>query len=132
MQIGYIFLCTTYDITECTKSKRFSCSDRQVDTSKIKGNDIVFLFNDKTGTLVGPFTAGESENFEEGALYSGVQKDQLSENITVEWENLHELKNAPDKIPFLKDIKSCPLPALWTQELLTALKQAPPYTQTQE
>jgi hypothetical protein len=132
MQTGYIFLCNTNDITECTKRKRFSCSDKQVDTSKIAVNDIVFLFNDKTGTLIGPFTAGETENLERGALYSGVQKDQLSENITVEWESLHELKNAPDKIPFLSDIKSCPLSGLWTQQLLTALKQAPPYTQTHE
>jgi hypothetical protein len=131
MQKGYIFLCNTDAINECLKRKRFSCAYEQSATSRVEENDIVFLFNDKTGTLVGPFTAGTapSKDLEKGAWYSSVEKNQFSENIMVTWESVHELKNAPDIALFLKDIRSCPLSALWTQELLTALKQAPLYTE---
>jgi len=38
---------------------------------------------------------------------------------------LHELKNAQDVFPFLKDINTCKLSRLQTQDLLNALKEAP-------
>jgi len=131
MQKGYIFLCNTEAINECLKRKRFSCAYEQSETSRVDENDIVFLYNDKTMTLVGPFTAGTSatKDLEKGTWYSSVEKNQFSENIMVTWESVHELKNAPDKAPFLEDIKTCPLSALWTQELLTALKEAPFYSE---
>ena len=56
-----------------------------------------------------------------------MEENSFSENIKVEWERLHELKNATDKIPFLKDIKECTLTDLQTQELLSTLKDAPLY-----
>jgi hypothetical protein len=58
-----------------------------------------------------------------------VDEHSFSENIKVEWERLHELKNATDKIPFLKDKKECGLSALQTQELLSTLKSAPLYAE---
>lgn len=128
MQTGYIFLCENEAIAECVKSKKFSCSDNQLGSSKIEENDVVFLFNSKTGTLIGPFTVGQpGEDLEKGGLYSYAQKNRLSQNIMVTWENLHKLDNAADKLPFLKDIKTCPLSALWTQELLDEIVKAPLY-----
>lgn len=128
MQTGYIFICDSEEITECVKNKKFACSDSQSVASEIEENDVAFLFNSKSGTLIGPFTVGQpSEDLEKGALHSYVQKDRFSENIMVDWESLHKLDNAPDKLSFLKDIKTCPLSALWTQQLLDELKKAPLY-----
>jgi hypothetical protein len=130
MQIGYVFLCGNASITECMRNKRFSCSGKQVKVYKeLEMNTIIFLLNNETKTLVGPFTVVQGpEDLEKGTWYSSVEKNSFSENIKVEWERLHELKNATDKIPFLKEIKGCALTELQTQELLSTLNGAPLYT----
>ena len=116
-------------MTECMRNKRFSCSGKQVKVYKeLEMNTIIFLFNNETDTLLGPFTVVQGpEDLEKGTWYSSVEENSFSENIKVEWERLHELKNATDKIPFLKDIKECTLTDLQTQELLSTLKDAPLY-----
>jgi hypothetical protein len=132
MQIGYVFLCSNALMTECMRNKRFSCSGKQVKVYKeLEMNTIIFLFNNETYTLLGPFTVVQGpEDLEKGTWYSSVEENSFSENIKVEWERLHELKNATDKIPFLKDIKECALTDLQTQELLSTLKDAPLYTES--
>ncbi len=116
-------------MTECMRNKRFSCSGKQVKVYKeLEMNTIIFLFNNETDTLLGPFTVVQGpEDLEKGTWYSSVEENSFSENIKVEWERLHELKNATDKIPFLKEIKECALTDLQTQELLSTLKDAPLY-----
>ena len=86
------------------------------------------MLNHETKTLLGPFTVVQGpEDLEKGTWYSSVDEHSFSENIKVEWERLHELKNATDKVTFLKDIKECALTDLQTQELLSTLKDAPLY-----
>jgi hypothetical protein len=119
-------------MTECMRNKRFSCSGKQVNVYKeLEMNTIIFLFNNETDTLLGPFTVVQGpEDLEKGTWYSSVEENSFSENIKVEWERLHELKNATDKLPFLKDIKECALTDLQTQELLSTLKDAPLYAES--
>lgn len=108
------------------KNKRFSCSDKQIKPQELETNTIVFLLNSENDTLLGPFTVVPgSEDLEKGTWYSSVAENSFSENIKVEWERLHELKNATTKIPFLKGTKTCSLTSLQTQELLSTLKNAP-------
>ncbi len=132
MQLGRIFLCNDTSMTECIKNKRFSCSGKQVKVAQeLEINTVVFLLNYETGDLIGPFTVvQEPEDLEKGTWYSSVDKESFSGNIKVEWEMLHELKNANAKIPFLKDTKECAISALQTQELLTELKKAPLYSES--
>ena len=127
MQTGYVFLCSNASMTECMRSKQFSCSGKQVKVAQeLEIDAVVFLLNAETGTLLGPFTVVKrSEDLEKGTWYSSMDEHSFSENIKVEWERLHELKNATDKIHFLKDKKECALSAFQTQELLTELRNAP-------
>ena len=132
MQTGYVFLCSNASMTECMRNKQFSCSGKQVKVAQeLEIDTVVFLLNDETGTLLGPFTVVKGpEDLEKGTWYSSMDEHSFSENIKVEWERLHELKNATDKIPFLKDTKECALSALQTQELLTELRNAPLYSES--
>ena len=117
---------------ECVRNKRFSCSGKQVKVYKeLEMNTVIFLLNDETKTLLGPFTVVQGpEDLEKGTWYSSIDEHSFSENLKVEWERLHELKNATDKIPFLKDIKECALTDFQIQELLSTLKDAPLYTES--
>jgi hypothetical protein len=119
-------------MTECMRNKRFSCSGKQVKVySELEMNTVIFLLNDETKTLLGPFTVVKGpEDMEKGTWYSSIDEHSASENLKVEWERLHELKNATDKIPFLKDIKECALSDFQIQELLSTLKDAPLYTKS--
>jgi hypothetical protein len=132
MQLSYVFLCNNASMTECMRNKRFSCSGKQVEVAhELEINAVIFLLNDETGTLLGPFTVVQGpEDLEKGTWYSSVNKESVSENIKIEWESLHELKKATDKIPFLKDTKECALSTLQTQELLTELRNAPLYSES--
>jgi Development and cell death domain len=131
MQIGYVFLCNNASMIKCMRNKRFSCSDKQIEVAQeLEINTIIFLLNNETDTLLGPFTVVQGpEDLEKGTWYSSVDEHSFSENIKVEWESLHELKHATEKIPFLKDKKECGLSALQTQELLSTLKAAPLYAE---
>ncbi len=131
MQTGYVFLCSNASMTECIRNKRFSCSGKQVEVAQeLEIDTVVFFLNDETETLLGPFTVVQgSEVLEKGTWYSSVDEQSFSENIKVEWERLHELKKATDKLPFLKGKKECALSALQTQELLSELRKAPLYSE---
>ena len=132
MQIGYIFLCNNTSMIDCMRNKRFSCSGKQVKVYReLEMNTVIFLLNDETNTLLGPFTVVQgSEDMEKGTWYSSVDEHSASENLKVEWERLHELKNATDKIPFLKETKDCALTDIQIQGLLSTLKDAPLYTES--
>ena len=132
MQTGYIFLCDNASISKCISNKSFSCAGKQVKVPiELELNMVIFLLNHETKTLLGPFTVVQGpEDMEKGTWYSSVEENSFSENIKVEWERLHELKNATDKVPFLKEIKECALTDLQTQELLLTLKSAPLYIES--
>ena len=131
MQTGYVFLCNRVVMSECARNRRFSCSGKQIEVAQeLKPNTVIFLFNGETGTVLGPFTVAQGpEDWVKGAWYSSVNRESFSGNIRIDWEELHELKKAPEKIPFLGKIDECALSVLQTQELLTELKKAPSYSE---
>jgi hypothetical protein len=127
MYNGHVFLCSNTSLEECLKQKQLSCPREKHVDQDIRINSVVFLFNKDTDTLVGPFNAaGSAEiDLEPGAWTEEINTQSLSGNIMVEWEELHEMKDAQLKFPFLKNEKTCKLSELQTQNLLNALKQAP-------
>jgi hypothetical protein len=56
-----------------------------------------------------------------------IDEHSASQNVKLEWENLHRLENAPAKLPFLESPKTCELSTTQTQRMLDLLKQAPLY-----
>jgi hypothetical protein len=87
---------------------------------------IVFLLNKDTNKLIGPFTVtGSLHNpLEPGTWASIIDKSSFSENVKLEWEELHALENAQERLPYLKNVTSCRLSPLQIQDLLNVLKQA--------
>ena len=123
MYIGHVFLCDAGALKDCVKRRLFTCSDDNVQiVREMEVGSIVFLLNMVSNTLVGPFTAAGHSGT---GLKPGGWREVVDAGIRVEWENLHELKNAQDVFPFLKDINTCKLSRLQTQDLLNALKEAP-------
>jgi hypothetical protein len=107
------------------KRKLFTCSEENVqNVQNIETGALVFLFNMRSNVLVGPFTAEGNAGLKPGGWREYSEK-QANAAIRVEWENLHELKDAQDKFAFLKEIGTCKLTHFQTQDLLNALKEAP-------
>jgi len=131
MYAGYVLLCNDTSQKECLRRKRFTCSGKLARTVKeIQRGSVLFLYNADTQTLTGPFTA-DSEggtNLEPGTWRETVDEHSLSANIRLEWEELHEIKNAPGLFPFLKDPEKCELTPTQTQRLLDMLEEAPSIT----
>ena len=134
MYVGYVFLCNEESLKDCVRQKLFNCSGESSKTiQEVPAGAVVFLLNTDSKTLIGPFTAPDStrRGLEPGTWTEVTDMHDVSENIRVEWEDLHELKNAQDSFPFLKDIKACKLSEFQTQELLDALGQAPLFSTKQ-
>jgi hypothetical protein len=127
MYTGYVFLCASESLKDCLKHKLFTCSGENVQiVRKMEVGSIVFLLNMDSNTLVGPFTAtGSARTGLEPGGWREVTDTQNKASIRVEREELHEMKDAQDKFPFLKDINTCKLSHFQTQDLLNALKEAP-------
>jgi hypothetical protein len=126
MYAGYVFFCNSASLKECLKQKRLSCPIDK-DIEEIETDAVVFLFNKDSNTLIGPFTADGSAraDLEPGTWAEEVDAHDLSENIRVEWEELHEMRDAHIKFPFLKDQQTCKLSQFQTNDLLDALKEEP-------
>src|SRR5208337_3886925 len=103
MYEGHVFLCDASSVNDCVKRKLFTCTGENVQiVSKMEVGSIVFLHNMDSNTLVGPFTAtGSSETGLKPGAWTEVTETQTNAGIRVEWEDLHELKNAQDMFPFL-------------------------------
>jgi hypothetical protein len=128
MYAGYLFFCNDTSLKECLKQKRLSCPREKSVDQEIETDSVVFLFNKDSNTLVGPFTAAvgpATTDLEPGTWTEEIDMHDLSENIVVEWEELHEMRDAQLKLPFLEDQRICRLSQLQTQELLDALRKAP-------
>ena len=122
-----MFLCDASSVKDCVRRRSFTCTGEKVQiVSEMDVGSIVFLLNMDSNTLVGPFTAtGSSEAGMKPGTWKEVTETQTNAGIRVEWEDLHELQNAMDKFPFLKDINVCKLSHFQTQDLLNALEDAP-------
>jgi hypothetical protein len=129
MYVGHVFLCDAGSVKDCVKRKCFTCTGEKVQiVSEMEVGSIVFLLNLDSNTLVGPFTAtGSSGTGLKPGSWREVTDTRDNAGIRVEWEDLHELKNAQDVFPFLKDINVCKLSHFQTQDLLNALKEAPSF-----
>lgn len=128
MYVGYIFVCNSASLKNCVKSKRYACLGEQVSVAEdIETDAVVFLHVPEVNTLVGPFTVVDEKrsDLQPGTWTSSIDRSSLSGNIKVEWEELHELKNAQDKFAFLKNLNACTLSQSQIQEMLDALKEAP-------
>ena len=64
-----------------------------------------------------------------GAWAMDINEHSASENVKVEWETLNRLENAPEKLPFLNDPKTCALSTTQTQRILDLLKKSPFHAQ---
>jgi hypothetical protein len=98
---------------------------------EIKVGSIILLYNTDDKTLLGPFSAlAEGDELDAGAWAIDVDEHIPSEDIKVTWEDLHIIQNAPEKLPFLKNPKTCKLTSLETQNALDTLKQGELYLYT--
>ena len=66
-----------------------------------------------------------STGLEPGTWNTTLNNESFSGNIDVQWESLHELKNATNDISFLKNIDDCKLTHYQIQEILEVLKESP-------
>lgn len=112
------------------REKKYTCTDKKnAPTSKIKVGAVLFLYNVEDESLLGPFTALSEggETVDSGAWAMKIDEHSASENVKLEWEELHKLENAPSQLPFLKSPKLCALTTTQTERSLDLLKQAPLY-----
>ena len=125
MYDGYVFFCTKESQQQCLSNKRYTCADEKTrpKEEEIKVGSIIFLFNLDDKSLLGPFTAlAEGDELDAGAWSMDVDEHIPSEDLKVTWEDLHLLQDAPEKLAFLKDPKTCKLTSLETQNALDQLK----------
>jgi len=135
MYDGYIFFCNKTSQQQCLSNKRYTCADGKTKPSEeqIKIGSIVFLYNIDDKSLLGPFTAlPEGDELDAGAWAMDVDVHIPSEDLKVTWEDLHLIQNAPEKLPFLNDPKTCKLTSLQTQRTLDVLKQGELYLNTKD
>ncbi len=128
MYSGYVLLCDKTSFGQCLSKRLYACSDsHKEEVSGIRRGAVLFMYNTETNTLVGPFTAAEegATRIETGAWNSVIDEHSASENIKLEWEDLHKIEGAGEKFPFLNNTKKCELSTLDVQTLLDALMDAP-------
>jgi len=129
MYDGYVFFCNKTSQQQCLSNKRYTCADEKTKpTEEIKVGSVIFLFNVDDKSLLGPFTAlMEGDELDAGAWAMDVDTHIPSEDIKVTWEELHIIKNAPETLPFLNELKTCRLTTLQTQRALDILKKGELY-----
>jgi len=115
---------------QCLTNKRYTCADEKTkpDEEKIKAGSVIFLYNLDDKSLWGLFTAmREGGELDAGAWAMDVDTHIPSEDLKINWEDLHVIKNAPDSLPFLKDPKTCKLTTMQTQRAFDMLKKGELY-----
>ena len=130
MYDGYVFFCTKASQQQCLSNKRYTCADgrNKPDEDQIKVGSIILLYNLDDKSLLGPFTAlAGKDELDAGAWAESVDEHIPSEDLKVNWEDLHIIQNAPEQLPFLKKQKTCRLTSLETQNALDALSQGELY-----
>jgi hypothetical protein len=128
MYSGYVLFCNKTTIGQCLSKRLYTCSDaRKGEVGEVKKGSVLFMYNTDSRTLVGPFTAASegAARIETGAWTSEIDEHSASANVKLEWENLHLIKNANERFPFLSKPEKCQLSTMKVQTLLDALKEAP-------
>jgi hypothetical protein len=130
MYSGFVLFCTNLTQEQCLREKRYTCAEKRTNpTAKIAVGSILFLYNSDDQSLLGPFTALSEggETVDSGAWAMKIDEHSASENVKLEWEDLHRLENAPAELPFLKAPTKCTLTTTQTERALDLLRQAPLY-----
>ncbi len=130
MNTGYVLFCGQTGFSHCISKRLYACQDQHKDeVATIKRGSVLFIYNTETESLVGPFTAANegASRVETGTWRSVIDEHSASENIKLEWEDLHVIEKAGDRFEFLKNPEKCEVSPIWTQELLDALAEAPKY-----
>jgi hypothetical protein len=130
MYFGYILFCSNATQQQCLSNRKFTCADQQKMTpDKIIEGTVLFLFNTDDKSLLGPFTALNEggKELDAGAWAMDIEENAMSENVKVTWEDLHKMQNAPEKLAFLRDPKTCKLTDVQTIRALNMLKAEPLY-----
>jgi hypothetical protein len=129
MKAGYLFLCGSKTQDECFQKHLLGNVERHWGAvQEIKIGDVLFLYNTKSRSLIGPFTAASEGGWEidpEAWVY--MRPLRFPAQVKVKWDALHILKNANNKFAFLVDRKVCRLTHEQTSSLLSALKKAPTF-----
>jgi hypothetical protein len=128
MYSGYLLFCGKITFGQCLSKRRYICTDSyNAEVATIKRGSVLFIYNPETRKLVGPFTAASegAKRIETGAWTSEIDEHSASENIKLEWEDLHVISDANERFPFIVKPKKCELSTLKVQTLLDALKDAP-------
>jgi hypothetical protein len=130
MYDGYVFLCNKETQQECLNNKHYTClSNANKPSETIKEGSVVFLYNVESRNLLGPFTAltEGGEELDAGTWRMDVDTHIPSEDLKVNWENLHVIHEADKELPFLLDMKTCRLGVTQTQRVLDLLMKGEPY-----
>ena len=130
MYDGYVLFCNKSSLQQCLSKKRYTCASKETKVlEEIKSGTVVFLYNSDDKSLVGPFTTlPEGDEFDAGTWVMDVDENNMPyEDVKVTWEDLHILQNAPEKLPFLNDPKTCKLSTTQTQRALDLLKEGQLY-----
>ena len=128
MYSGYVLFCAKTSIGQCVNKRLYTCADSHKDeVATIKKGSVLFIYNSETRTLVGPFTAASegATRIETGTWTSKIDEHSASENIKLEWEDLHIINDAGERFQFLNKSDKCELSTLKVQTLLDALREAP-------
>jgi hypothetical protein len=125
MYEGFVFFCDKSSLHQCLGQKRYACVGEKAKPAELKEGSVVFLYNVEDKSLLGPFTTlSEGDKLDAGAWMEQVDEENMPyEDIKVTWEDLHTIQNAPEKLPFLNDPKTCKLSTLQTQRVLDLLKE---------
>src|SRR5271157_5939146 len=104
MYAGYVFLCNNESQKQCLRNRKYTCAGGSpVSMDDIQEGSVIFLYNSETQALLGPFTTSEHGTvLEKGAWAEDIDHHSASENVKVEWEELHLLQGATKELPFLK------------------------------
>lgn len=132
MYSGFVLPCTKTTQEKCLRERQYECAGKEtVPADRIKIGSVIFLYNIDDKSLIGPFTSLSEggDRLDTGAWMLDIDEHSISENIKLEWENLHLLEDAPSKLPFLDASKTCELSTTQTQRTLDLLKQSPLYVQ---
>lgn len=129
MYDGYVFFCEKSSVQQCISNKRYMCTGEQAKPEELKEGSVVFLFNVEDKSLLGPFTTlPEGDELDAGTWVENVEEQHMPyESVKVTWEDLHTIQNAPEKLPFLTNFKTCKLTTTQTQRVLDLLKQGQLY-----
>ena len=129
MYDGYVLFCNSESQEKCLSTKSYACEEKKSKAlEEIKANAVIFLYNTDDKSLVGPFTTlPEGDELDAGTWVEDEEHQYPYDDIKVTWEDLHILQNAPEKLPFLNDPKTCKLSIGQIQRALDLLKEGPLY-----